>query len=81
MNKKRISEIFSNDRFTLYAVESVDVSHTKTAAGFTWQGNLKPTAIIIHRPGKNQALDMEANPIELEKLKESIPELERIENW
>jgi hypothetical protein len=78
MNKKRISEIFSDDRFTLYAVESVEVSHTKTATGFTWHGNVKPAAIIIHSPGKNQALDMDANPIELKKLKESIPELDRI---
>lgn len=78
MDKKRITEIFSDDRFTLYAVESVEVSHTKTAAGFIWHGSLKPTAIIIHCPGKNQALDMDANPIELEKLKESIPELDRI---
>lgn len=80
MNKKRIriSEIFSDEKFTLYAVESIDVSHNTTAAGFMWQCNLKPTAIIIKSPEKNLALDMDASPLELEELKESMPELNRI---
>ena len=78
MNKKRISEIFSDDRFTLYAVESVEIAHNKSTNVFSWQGSIKPDAIIIHCPEMNQALDMDSRPVELEKLKESIPELGRI---
>lgn len=75
MNKNRIREIFSDDKLTLYAVESVEVTHNKTAAGFTWHGKVKPAAIIIDTPEKKLALDMDASSIEIEKLKESIPEL------
>lgn len=78
MNKKRISEIFSDDRFSLYAVESIDVMCNKGATGFTWHGNVTPTAIIIHDPEKNLALDMDAKSLQLETLKQSIPELNMI---
>lgn len=78
MNKERISEIFSDDRFTLYAVESVEITQYKSPTSFTWHGNVKPAAIIIHGPEINQALDMDSRPVELDELKETIPELSKI---
>ena len=78
MNKNRIREIFSDDRFTLYAVESIEMMQKVFSTGFTLHGSIKSTAIIIRSPEKNQALDMNASPIELDKLKKSIPELELV---
>lgn len=78
MANQRVNKIFSNHNFTLYAVESMQITQTKSNHGGQWYGKLVPTAIIICSPDGNQALDMEANPIDLEKIKTNIQAVDQL---
>lgn len=74
----RASEIFSDSRLTLIAVESVDFQHTKTNTGYRVYGNIEPIVLIVCGPDGTYALDMEAKLVTFDQLKQNIPELETL---
>lgn len=78
MNTLRASEIFNDSRLMLIAIESVDFRYSKTNTVCRMVGNIEPIAVIVCAPDATYALDMEAKPAALEKLRQDIPELDAI---
>ena len=60
---------------TLIAVESVKFQHSITNAGGHLIGNIKPVAVIVRSQEGMYALDLEAKPVDIDQLKQDIPEL------
>lgn len=78
MQTLRLCEVYSDNRYTLYAVESIETTRHKSKAGGSWYGNIKPTTIIVRGPDGVHAMDMDSRPVDPEPLKESIPELGKV---
>ena len=76
----RASEVFNDSTLTLIAIESFDFRHRETNTGCQLYGNIKPIAVIVCSPDGTYALDMEAKPVELNQLKQEIPELAELPN-
>ena len=75
MTKFRTSETFIGPSVVLIVVESIDSGHYKTKTGCQMYGNIRPTALVVCSPDGIYALDMEANPISVDRLRQDIPEL------
>jgi len=78
MSTLRISEIFRDSTFTLIAVESVNVWHSKTNTDCRLYGNIEPIAVIVSGLDGVYALDMDAKLIAFDQLRQNIPELDTI---
>ena len=74
----RVSEIFSDSRLTLIAVESVDFQHNKMNTGCQLYGNIEPVIVIVCGPDRTYALDMEAKLVDLGQLKQNISGLDTL---
>ena len=72
------TEIFSDARLTLIAVECVDFRSSKTNTCYRMYGNIKPIAVIVCGPDATYALDIEAKPTDVDLLRQDIPELDAI---
>ena len=72
----RAREVFCNSRRKIVAIESIDFQHKQTTIHSRMFGYLKPIAIIVFSPGALYAVDMEAQPVALEQLRQDIPELD-----
>lgn len=78
MDRLRASEIFNDSSRMLIAVESIDVQQIKTNANYWLHGNIVTTAIIVCDADEIYALDMDATIIDVEQLRQGIPELDAI---
>jgi len=74
----RASELLNDAGLRLVAVESVDLQNSKTGIGFRLSGNIKPVALIVCGRGSCYALDMDANPLDIDQLRRDIPGLDAI---
>ena len=74
----RTREVYKDSTRTLIAVESVDIQHSSTNTGGHLIGNIKPIAVIVRSMDNIYALDMEAKPENLDRLRQDIPELDAI---
>jgi hypothetical protein len=76
MKKFRVSEIYSDPRRILMAVETVVVNHGNSGAGCWVHGHIQPIAIIVLDQEVTYAYNTEAKPVSIELLRKDIPELE-----
>ena len=79
MQTQRLCEIFSDNHYTLYAVESIETTQIKSKTGGSWYGNIKPIMIIVCGPDGDYALDMDAIPVDPARLKEHFPALDNLQ--
>ena len=75
MGRLRTSELFNDSKLTLIAVESVDLRYHKNNTSCVLHGSINPVAVIVRSADGSYALDMEAKPVNLDQLKQDIPEL------
>jgi len=78
MGPLRTHEIFNDSRIMLIAVESVDFQRSKTNTSCWLYGNIEPIAIIVCVADEIYALDMDAKLINIDQLRQGIPELDAI---
>ncbi|MDH3560533.1 MAG: hypothetical protein OEN52_06230 [Gammaproteobacteria bacterium] len=76
METLRASEIFSDSRCMLIAIESVDFRYDKSDPLCRMHGKIEPVALIVCAPDTRYALDMQARPAALDLLRQAIPELD-----
>lgn len=74
----RASELFNEAGLKLVAVESVDIQNIKTGIGFRLSGNIKPVAVIVCGMEACHAPGMDANPVDIDQLRQDIPVLDAI---
>lgn len=63
MARLRAKTIFTDQRFTVIAVESVELRHGNTRFGHHLTASLEPVAVVVKGPDKTYAVDMEAKPV------------------
>ena len=78
MGTLRAREIFNQSGVTLIAVESVDIQHSKSGSVGRLYGKLEPIAVVVCGSGDAHAFDMEAMPVDLDQLKQAVPELDAL---
>ena len=76
MSILRTCEIFRDATQVIIGIESIESLHGKTRSLYYLQGKIEPVAVVVSSPGAVYALDMEAKPISLGRLREAIPELD-----
>ena len=68
MARLRERGVFADQRFTVTAVESLELETTRTNHGGFMSGRLKPIAVIVKVPDRTYALDMDAEPVDIDRL-------------
>lgn len=72
----RAREIINEPMLKLIAVESIDLRPRKTQIGWHCLGKMEPIAVIVCSPDGTYALDMDAQPADVERLRQDVPELD-----
>ena len=70
--------VFSDSTVTIVAIESIEIDQHRTAMGNQLFGAARPVAVVICAPDSTYALDLSAKPIDLEQLRQEIPDLEAV---
>ncbi len=68
MASVRARTLFAKHGLTVTAVESVDLRIDRSCRGRLAIGSVKPIAVIVREPGRTYALDIAAQPIDMEQL-------------
>ena len=64
----RTRTIFSDQKTTVAAVESVEFRIDHTHCKRFVIGSLRPIAIVVREPGRTYALDMAGQPIDIDRM-------------
>lgn len=75
MSTRRVRQVFHDSALTVVAVEFVDSGHTRTRAGCRSYGRLEPVALVVCGRDGVYAVDMEAQPLDVDQLVRDLPEL------
>ena len=78
MAASRARKIFSDSRFMIIVIESVEVQHSITNKACRLFGYLKPIALLVHATDTTYALDMKAKPITIDQLRLAVPDFDGI---
>ena len=70
------SRLYSDASRTLIAVGTVELHLDKSSNSCRLYGNIAPVAVIVCSPNETYAMDMQAKPAALDKLRQATPELE-----
>lgn len=68
MIRVRTNTVFSGHDLTVTAVESVELLTDRSARRSFLIGSLEPIAVIVETPDSTYALDMAAQPVDIETL-------------
>jgi hypothetical protein len=72
MARLRTRTVFSDERLSVTAVESLEFRADRTSQKGYVIGNLEPIAIIVREPDKTYAIGMDAQPVDVDQL--NLPE-------
>ena len=68
MTRVRQRKVFSDDRLTVTAVETLEFRTDRVDHRRLVTGSLKPVAVIVTAPDRTYALDMNAQPIDIDQM-------------
>lgn len=68
MTSVRERTVFSDGRFTVTAVESLEFRADRTDRHRLVTGSLRPVVVIVREPDRSYALDMDAQPVDIDKI-------------
>ena len=68
MDRLRARTLFSNQRLTVAAVESLDFQAGRSNQRTFLIGSLKPIAILVTESDRTYALGMDAQPVDIDRL-------------
>lgn len=75
METLRTSEVFSDTKIKLIAVESVKTRYNRSNSGCHFYADIQPIALVVCGTDGAYALDMESMPADVDLLKQNVPEL------
>lgn len=78
MTSFHATEIFRDSRFMVIAITSVDFQQSTSYSGKSVYVHIQPYAVIVCDAPSIYAVDMDANAIDLEALREKVPDLDAI---
>lgn len=76
MRRFRSRTIFANASLTLRVVEFVDFQCAEELGAHFVVVQSKPFAMIVDKPGGRSAMDLESNPLAMEKLAAAIHDID-----
>ena len=76
MQSLRANKIHHDDRLLLVVVQSVELLHSKCGALCHLYGRLEPVALVVADTERSYAVDMQAESVDLEPLREQVPGLD-----
>lgn len=76
MGALRAREIINEPMLKLIVVESIDLRPRKTQIGWHCLGKMEPIAVIVCSLDGTYALDVDAQPADVERLRQDVPELD-----
>ncbi len=76
MAELRARRIYSDPARTIVAVESVELVAHRTSGRFQLFGRAEPSAIVVAGGDGSYALDMQCEPVDLDRLRREVPELD-----
>ena len=76
MATMRVRQVFRRSDLAIAAVERVALRHRSSEAGCLVQGEVEPVAIVVCSGDHVYALDMEAQALDLEQLKQDAPDVD-----
>ena len=68
MTTVRAKTVYSDERLTVTAVESLEFRADRTNRGRHVTGSVKPIAVIVRQPDRTYALDMAAQPLDIDQM-------------
>ena len=68
MTRLRARTVFSDDTVTVTAVEKLALQSDRLNRGCFMSGSLQPVAVIVKTPDETYALDMAAQPLDLDQV-------------
>ena len=68
MTRVREKIVFSDDRFTVTAVESLEFRTDRSDRHGLVTGSLRPVCVIVRERKRSYALDMDAQPVDIERI-------------
>jgi len=80
MDRLRGSEIYRDAGCRLIAVQTVELQHGANDTGYYLHGNMRPVAVVVCSRDGMYALDMNAEPVALERLLHDVPGLDSLLN-
>ena len=69
MTTLRERTVFSDEKLIVTAIESLEFQTDRTNHVRYVTGELQPIAIIVKESGRSYALDMDAQPVDIEQLR------------
>lgn len=78
MRTIRAREVFQDAGLRLVALEVVDLQSVATERGGRLQGAVKPLALVVYGGDGTYALNMEAERVDLDHLKQEHPGLDSL---
>lgn len=78
MHTKRAKSVFSNDVLTIVAIEKAVTQSQKWDFSCGISSVLEPVAVVVCEERNQYALDMNAEPIDIDQLKKDVPELDHL---
>lgn len=68
MTTLRAKTVFADDKFTVTAIESLEFQTDKANRWGYVTASLKPVAVVVKEADKTCAFDMDAQPIDIDRL-------------
>ena len=68
MARLRERSVFADQKITVTAVEALEFRTGRTNRGRFLTASLKPVAVIVREPDRTYALDMCAEPVDIDRL-------------
>ena len=78
MASLRARQIFRDSSRTLLAVESVDYWHVESQSACQAFGSVTLVAVVLCGPEETRALDAQARPADLRRLRRGVPGLDAL---
>ena len=70
MRTVRTRTVFSGDKLTVTAIESLEFRTDTTTRWRHMTGSLTPIAVVVREPDRTWAIDMDAQPVDIDKLEQ-----------
>lgn len=78
MTRVRARVVFRDARVTVTALESVEITRRASPLGDQMIGQARPLAIVVREAHRTFAIDMAANRLTLEQLREHVPDVDTL---
>lgn len=71
----KATRLYADDRQTVIVINTVDIRHEQTDAALGLYASSKPVAVVVSAASGTRAIDMNAEPLDLDRLLDDAGEV------